>query len=97
MVNIESLSPGDEVIIRSDLEAGVRYGGVRVVPQMLRLIGKTAVVREVCMGLEGYTLDHTTVDAVKIYDDEFYCIWTSEMLEPIDKISLMDCLEENNG
>ena len=79
MVNIESLSPGDEVIIRSDLKAGVRYGGVRVVQQMLRFVGKTAVVREVCMGLEGYTLDHTA------------------MLEPIARISLMDCLEENNG
>ena len=97
MVNIESLSPGDEVIIRSDLKAGVRYGGVRVVPSMLRFVGKTAVVRKVCMGLEGYTLDHTAVDTVQICDDEYRCFWTSEMLEPIARISLMDYLEENNG
>ena len=61
--------PGDKVVIRNDLVAGVSYDGVDFVSDMLRHKGKTATIQSVCM--VSYSLK------------EFGYFWNDQMFETI--------------
>ena len=45
---MKELKIGDEVRIRKDLKVGKTYGGVMVVPQMLKYCGKRATIAQKC-------------------------------------------------
>lgn len=69
---MKELKIGDKVRIRKDLKAGEKYGGVLVVPQMLKYCGKRATIYKAFSS--GFWLN------------EFGYFWSPEMFEPISKL-----------
>lgn len=94
MVDIRKLSVGDQVMIRPDLSMYNDYDGVCVVGVMEDHRLEIMTVSEIQLDCEDFS-DYP-VDIVRLQEDENYCGWTSSMLEPVNNVSLMDMLAENN-
>lgn len=96
MVDIRTLNVGDQVLIRSDLELGSRYDGVLVVERMLEYREQPVTVSKIILDKD-YLSSNGKVDVIMIQEEDYFTFyWSPNMLEPFDKVSLMDMLAENN-
>lgn len=94
MVDIRSLNVGDQVLVKSDLIAGHDYNNVLFVDSMREYRGRIMTVREVELDSPHFNCD--SVDVVRLEEDKNYCGWSEDMLDPVESVSLMDMLAENN-
>ena len=69
---MKELKIGDEVKIRKDLKVGKTYGGVMVVPQMLKYCGKRATIYKALSN--------------RVLLNGFNYFWSPKMFEPISKL-----------
>lgn len=93
MVDIRKLSVGDQVMVRPDLKVK-DYDNVSVVDAMLDCRGKIFTVSEIVLNTGEYGWGEDA-DVALFEEDEYKykCGWSGSMLEPVDNVSLMDCLE----
>ena len=73
---MKELKSGDEIKIRKDLKVGKIYGGVMVVPQMLKYCGKRTTIYKAFYS--GFLLN------------EFDCFWSPKMFESDEKLIFRD-------
>ena len=97
MVDIRTLNVGDQVLIRSDLELGSRYDGVLVVERMLKYREQPVTVSKIILDKD-YLASNGKVDVIMIQEEDVFTFyWSPNMLEPVDNVSLIDMLAENNA
>lgn len=73
---MKELKIGDEVRIRKDLKVGKTYGGVMVVPQMLKYCGKRATIYKAFSS--------------RVLLNEFDYFWSPKMFELDEKLIFRD-------
>ena len=95
MVDIRKLSVGDQAMVRPDLIVK-DYDNVSVVDAMLDYRGKIFTVSEIVLNTGEYGWGGEDADVALFEEDEYKCGWSGGMLEPMDNVSLMDMLAENN-
>lgn len=94
MVDIRKLSVGDQVMVCPDLKVK-DYDNVSAVGVMLDYRGKIFTVSEIVLNTGDYGWGENA-DVALFEEDEYKCGWSGGMLEPVDNVSLMDMLAENN-
>lgn len=74
---MKELKIGDEIKIRKDLKVGKTYGGVMVIPQMLKYCGKRAMIKY-------------KSDSNRVLLNEFDYFWSPKMFELDEKLIFRD-------